>query len=130
MKSISELKKEQQDKLSAIFEKYGIFFAFNAKQFNQQKEKGVKYVSGNMGMIIPKDRVDDFHAAYQQYSKECVAEHQKHIPMDNYIAYELANYEALYTGDMTEAFGAVQAFYPECTLKDMWRVYKDQRNNH
>ena len=127
VKSISELKKEQQGKLSAIFDRYGIFFAFSTQQFNEQRKGGVTYARGTGGMLIPENNVDDYRAAICQHVKDCDAEFRKHVPLDNYIAYELANHEAWYTGSVSAAFSAVRGAYPECTLDDMWRVYKNKR---
>ena len=128
MKSISELKKEQQDKLSAIFEKYGIFFAFSNEQFNSQKKEGVTYVRGVGGMLIPKENAKDFVDAFSRYSKDCETEYQEHVSMNDYIAYELVNNEAWYTGDISVAFEAVQILYPECTIEDVRRVYENKRS--
>jgi len=127
VKTVSELKKEQQDKRSAILNRYGIFFAFSTKQFDEQKQEDVTYVSGGSGMFIPKNNVEDVKSAFAQCLKECTKEFQEQIQLDDYITYELANHEAWYTGDIYTALEVVQTLYPECTIEDVRRVYKDKR---
>ena len=42
-----------QDKQTEVFNKYGVFFAFSDKQYEEKAVKGVKYASMGAGMVAP-----------------------------------------------------------------------------
>lgn len=48
----------KQDKISQVLSQNGAFFAFSDKQFNEQKQEGIKYVSMGAGLICPKENAD------------------------------------------------------------------------
>lgn len=129
MKTIQEIQNEQKDKLSKIFEDLGIFFAFTQTRFNEMKQDGVTYVDGGYGMIIPKDNAQKWKERFDEYSKEGEIEYSTNVPMNEYIKYELNNHECFYTGDYSEALGAVQAYYPDCTIDDVRAVYQEEYKN-
>lgn len=129
MKTISQVKDDQQKRLSAIFDKFGIIFAFSNQQFSKNKKEGVTYVNGLVGgMLIPEKNVADFLAAFNQHSDDCAKEMRELFNMYVYIHYELANHEAWYTGSISEAYPIVKDIYPSCTKEDMWRVWHKVNN--
>lgn len=129
MKTIQQIKKEQQDKLSKMFDDLGIFFAFSKEQLNEKKQDGITYVNGGYGMIIPKDNSQKWKERFDEYSKEGEIEYANHIPMEEYILYELNNHECFYTGDYSEALEAVQVYYPSCTIDSVRAVYQEEYKN-
>lgn len=123
MKTIDEIRKEQERRLSALYKELGIFFAFSQSQFNEHKKEGVTYVDGGLGMIIPKKNVKTFWEKFDKLSNEIISEFNANVPMDDYIRYELANYECFYTGNYGTIIEEVQAYYKQCTIEDIKRVY-------
>ncbi|MDR1699565.1 MAG: hypothetical protein LBR68_00015 [Lachnoclostridium sp.] len=125
--TIADIRKEQESRLSNLFKTLGIFFAFSTEQFNSQKKEGVTYVSAGSGMIIPKDKVEDFKKGFSLMNKEINQLYEKFIPMDDYILCELYNHEAFYTGDLEDSFEAIILHYPDCTMEDVERVFYKKR---
>ena len=126
--TIEQIHKEHQKKLSAMFEEFGVFFAFSKQQFEQSRKAGVEYVSGFAGMIIPKDNVKLVDQRLEFIHKEMTTLICEHIPMEKYILYELHNHEAFYTGEMDDVLELAKSYYPDCTLDDVYKVYR--ANNH
>lgn len=126
MKTIQQLKNEHEDKLSAIFDKLGIFFAFSDWQFDEQKKEGVEYIGGGYGMVLPKANVDEWVRMFDEHTKQCEKDYADNVPLEEYIKYELANHECYYTSEYSEALEPVQLFYPDCTIEDVRKVYFKQ----
>lgn len=124
MANFHQLREEFEVKQSALFKEYGVFFAFSQKQFDEQRKEGVRYVSAEFGMILPKDKVDAFMDAHQKLIEENQARHKAEVDMDEYILYELYNHESFYTGRTSDALRAVWANFPDCTQEDVSRVYR------
>lgn len=110
------------DKQSALFDQYGVFFAFSQKQFLAARKEGVKYVDVGAGMIVPKEHVkivhDTLEQIYQDGIKQDLAENGK----EAIIKRELNNYECYYTGDIGNAFEALEDY--GITYDDVMAVYK------
>ena len=99
-----------QDQQTKIFDKYGVFFAFSNKQFNEAKQDGVKYADLGGGMLAPSDNADNV-------IKELTNLHNKHIKEDlaengkkAIIHRELANHEAQITGEIDDTFDALESY--------------------
>lgn len=90
--------------------KAGAFFAFSDRQFNEQKKEGVKYTSCGMGMICPRENVDqlikDLDEAINNGIKQDIAENG----IDAIITRELHNHEAGYTGSTTATEEALSGY--------------------
>ena len=85
---------------------------------------GVEYVGGCVsGMLIPSNREASFYKEFDKISVEQNAEFVANIPMDDYIKYELYNYECIFTGDYMVAFEHISPVYPDATIEDVKRVY-------
>lgn len=123
MKTINELQKEQNEKMSALFKELGIFFAYSQSQINEQKKEGITYVDAGMGMIVPKQNVKNFWEKFDKLSEEMIADFKANVPMDDYIHYELVNHECFYTGNYGKIIEQVQTLYSQCTMEDIRRVY-------
>jgi len=94
----------------SLNKKYGAFFAFSTKQFEEAQVDGVKYANAGGGLVIPTDNV----AAFVEAQKNMIAEHKQYV-LDNYtvseiVQYELGNHEAGYTGEIEDTVDAVACF--------------------
>lgn len=123
-KSHLEIDKEREVKYSAILDELGIFFAFGQAQFDEKKVEGVTYASGAYGECIPKDNVPEYLKRLKALGEETKKAFADNVDMDEYIAYELSNHEAFYTGEIKDAMSAVIWYFPDVTREDMWRVYR------
>jgi len=98
------------DKQSALFEEYGVFFAFSREQFLEARKEGIKYVNVGAGMIVPKEHVEvvmkSLDEIYQNGIKQDIAENG----IDAIIKRELGNYECYYTGDISDAVEALEDY--------------------
>jgi len=105
---MSRLIMEQQQ--TALFERYGAFFAFGNKQFDEQKEDGVKYVSLFSGLIAPKDNakrlLEELEAITDNYIKRDIKENGKTAIIER----ELANHEAGYTYSIDDTVTALEGY--------------------
>jgi hypothetical protein len=71
--TIQDLKREQDQKLSALFAECGVFWAFSEEQFHKNKtplQEGEKYVSIGAGGYLPKGHVSKFSEGMERIRKE------------------------------------------------------------
>lgn len=129
-KSHLEIDKEREVKYSAILDELGIFFAFGQAQFDEKKVEGVIYASGAYGECIPKENVQEYIRRMRELAEETKKAFTESVDMDDYIAYELGNHEAFYTGEIDDAMRAVIGYFPNVTREDMWRVYRKENEKN
>ncbi|WP_418181308.1 hypothetical protein ACNSOL_12435 (plasmid) [Aliarcobacter lanthieri] len=107
MKTLNDYTSEA---ISAVMEKYGAFFAFSKKQFEEKQVEGVKYVIDGSGMAAPKENyktlVKEMNEIYSEGVKQDIAENG----LNAIIKRELANYECYYTGDIEDAVEALEDY--------------------
>lgn len=119
--TIRDLKQELQDKMTKLFDDYGVFFAFSKDQFDKQKKDGVKYLDGGAGMLIPKDIAkefqDEYNKLYLDFDNKILSDKEL---KNKYILYQLLNHEAFYTGDYYETFERLGKGY---TIEEVKAVY-------
>ena len=118
-----DIQKIKDDLLTKVFEKYGTFFAFSDKQFNEQKKDGVKYVSLGAGMITPKDTADAMLKELDKAIDEAQTKDKELNSKDQIILRELINYECFYTGNITDARERLEAY--GYTADEIRQVYND-----
>jgi hypothetical protein len=123
MKSIGQLKKEHQDKVTKFMDGCGIFFAFSNEQFVKNRTplaEGEVYVALGAGAYIVKSKV----SAYQSGMKQLTAEYKKEVTDNKLrkanILHELNNHECFYTGDVEDALDALGSDY---TLEEVMEVF-------
>jgi len=93
----TEIKKEYQNRLSGLFKKQGVFFAFSNEQFQKNKtplKEGEKYVSIGHGGYIPKSNLYPFLDGMKKLNKwerETIKAQKK--GKEEHILYELNNHE-------------------------------------
>lgn len=129
-KSHQEIDKEREVKYGRILDELGVFWAFSDEQFNEQKVAGITYVSGAYGECIPKENVQTYLTRIKELVEETKKAFTESVNMEDYIRYELANHEAWYTGDISDAMSAVLPYFPDATEVDMWRVYRANKKDY
>jgi len=105
------LNSQQFDKgQTEIFQKHGAFFAFSQKQFDEQKQDGVKYASMYAGMIAPADNADQLHHDLTEYAETFAKKEMAEYGASRIIQHELANHEAQITMDISDTVDAVEIY--------------------
>jgi hypothetical protein len=100
--SIGEIKKEREDRTSALFKECGVFFAFSNKQFEENKTpvaEGEKYCALSGGGCMRSCERQKFRDAFDAMNKWYNAAVDEANLQDAEILYELHNHECYYTGD-------------------------------
>lgn len=123
MTAISQIEKERETKVSAMFEELGVFFAFSNEQFEKSRKEGVTYVQMPYGMIAPKENAQRIHEAFDRIHNQTQASFKQQVPMEEYILHELWNHECFYTGNYSEILDQIQLYYPECMIQDIRKVF-------
>lgn len=127
--NLQDLKKDKEDKVSALIKECSMFFAFSTEQFHENKtplQEGEKYVSLGAGAYMPKSSVQkwiDGDKAIKKWYKEAVKSSK--LRKEN-IIYELANHECWYTYDLEPALMALGADY---TMEEISAVFNQEREN-
>jgi hypothetical protein len=105
-----------------------VFFAFSNEQFTANKtplKDGEKYVSIGSGGYMPKGNVDSYINGIKEINKAFKNDLKQSKELRRqHIAYELANYEAYYTGDIEDTLEALGKGY---TAKEVWSVFNAEK---
>jgi hypothetical protein len=127
---LHEIKKLHQEKMSQLMDECRVFWAFSTEQYQKNKtplEEGEKYVRMDGGGFIPRNSVTkftqgmkDLETWYKNTIKESKLRRQN-------IIYELGNHECWYTGDWTEAMGALGPDYTEEEVKKVFNEEYDKQ---
>jgi len=129
MKYLSEI---IEDKQSALFKKYDVFFAFS----NDQLEEGLKKTRRTkeemtttlgMGMIIPKEHVTAFMDEHTTIIDKGIAEDIAQEGIEAVVRRELYNHEAFYTGDISSTVDSLDSYPVDATY--VHEVYKKEQQN-
>lgn len=126
MKTISEIKREREVRTSAAIKANGVFFAFSNEQFEEGKtplKEGEKYVSIGMGGYMPKGNIAQWRKDLDEIDAWFKAKTAPEKIRRDYIAYELNNHEAYYTGDIEDT---VEALGEDYTNEEVWKVFQEE----
>lgn len=130
MKSLGEIKIEQEKRHTQLFNDCGLFWAFSDEQFNENKttlQDGEKYVAIGSGGYMPKHNVEKFKQGMKDIAKWRKMEIKSNKLEYQQIAYELSNHECYYTGDISDVVGLFSGVY---TVKQIQDVYNKERGKH
>lgn len=122
MKYLSDYMSDAQ---TVAFDKYGAFFAFGQKQFDEKVVQGVKYVQTGSGMIVPKENVQTLMDELERIYNEAVAQDIAENSIDAIIRRELGNHECYYTGNIDDAVGALTVY--EITREQVKAIFLEER---
>ena len=130
MKTITEIKKEREQKHTMLFNSVGLFWAFSEEQFATNKtflKEGDKYISIGNGGYLPKSNIDTFTNGIEiitnWYNKEIKANKKL---IESTILYELNNYECFYTGNIDAAFDVLKDNFNKKQIWTVWNKFKEQ----
>lgn len=126
MKTIQQIKQDEQNALTQLFKEVRLFWAFNNEQLKEglkdiNHQEGEKITSIGSGGYLPKSNVDAFLNGMEKIKKEYKAAIKAHKLRPKLIAYELANHEAYYTGDIQPTLDSLGSDY---TAEEVYTVYR------
>ena len=122
-----EAKKEYDEKYNKEFNKTGVFWAFNNKQFEENKtHKNVpdnEYLSIGAGGYIHKSNKEKLDNFYKVIAPKLKKEFTNSININDLIDYELANHECYYTYDYSEVIYLIN-YYFDMTINEAFEIVK------
>lgn len=128
-----DYKKDYEDKYNAELNKTGVFYAFSKEQFNQNKTKkdasDTEYISVGLGGYIHKSDKDKLDRFLNEIAPKLRAEFISKVNIDDFIKYELVNYECSYTGDYTEVIEVIKMYYTDLSDEDIEQRVKSIFNS-
>jgi hypothetical protein len=111
-----------------LYDKLGCFFAYNAKQFNEAKKEGVKYIRDGV-FFCPKDSVQEYQDQMKYIYTVRKDEYVKEFGAVEIILCELLNHEFGYTGSLRDTKEALTIFseaYPDLFTKEAFKEAVDK----
>ena len=119
------------DKQTALFEEYGVFFAFSNKQLEEKAKPNTEYVALGMGMVMPKQENKEVYKEYfeklNNITKEGIAQDIKENGKKQIIWRELANHEAGYTGSAAQTIDALDGYgFTEEEIKEELKHFLEE----
>lgn len=131
MKTLQQIKADEKNAVNKLFNDCGVFWAFSNQQFEENKtplKEGDKYVSINNGGYMPKSNVDKYINGMKAINKDFKKQMKDSKELRRqHIAYELANHEAYYTGEITDTLTALGSGY---TAKEVWKVWREENKKN
>ena len=118
-----------QEKMTELFEKYGVFFAFSKKQFDEQKKEGVEYASFGAGGLLPESNLKAFNEAFENLCKEETAFNLANFSKEELILNELLNQEAFYTYHISDTFDYLNSKY-NFSREDIQEVFDKHKEEY
>jgi len=114
----------QETKQSAVFDKFGAFFAFSQSQFNEQKKDEIKYISMGCGMVAPTYHADNLAHALKSIYLDAVQQDLKENGIKAIIHRELGNHECQISMSYDDVIDVLQDYgITREQIKSEWREY-------
>ena len=128
--SVASVKKENDDRMTKCFDKYGIFFAFSNEQLERGLKKldlkeGEKVSNLGAGMICRTALVEEFVEVFDKLCNENIERVKQKAGVHNIIRYELSNHECYYTGSTEDAVDKL-AGYDIKDLKLIESIFREE----
>jgi len=111
-----------EKKTSEVLNRYGAFFAFSDKQFNENKKENIKYFRLYGGLIAPSENAKKIMSELKKVTDEGIKQDIKENGIKNIIHRELANYECQIVGDITDAYDILKDY--GITKEQVLKEYK------
>lgn len=121
----------------AIYNKYGVFFAFSTEQLQEGLKTnldngitiaGDKTTKFPLGMFAPTKHKEAVLKELDSNFNEAVKKDIKENGKEKIIVRELYNYECFYTGDIDDALSKVSVY--GYTLEDVQKAYRKEYPNY
>ena len=120
---------QTEKEMSAVFEKYGIFWAFNQKQYDESAKEGVTYVRMPAGELCPKEHAKAYVEEACEIINNGVKRQVEEQGAEAIIRDEFFNHECQITMDissMKEAIATHIELFPELFTDEVIIKVADQ----
>jgi len=116
------------EKQSALLKKYGVFFAFSEKQWNEgvNPELTKADYSAVMGGYCPTKNAAEFIVEHAKVVQAAVAEDVAENGLQAIIIRELNNHECYCTGDIYDAVEALKLY--NVPAEEVNKVFNNQKH--
>jgi hypothetical protein len=126
MKTVQQLNQERETAQTELFKQVRLFWAFSNQQLEEGKkqinyQEGEKLVHIGGGGYIPKSNVDTFLNGLETINKAYKEGVKQNKLRPKLIAYQLANHECYYTGDIQPALMALGNDFTEEEVRQVYR---------
>lgn len=118
MKYLQDYMNESQ---SQLLDECGAFFAFSNKQFDEQKQNGITYISMGAGLLCNEEHVTKLITGMDEILNRAVRQDLAENGQNAIIERELYNYECIYTGDISPCVDALSVY--DIPLDDIKAVF-------
>lgn len=118
MKTLNDYK---DDAISALLDKYGAFFCFGSKQFEEKRKPEVKYTYCGAGLLVPSEHAHTVISGIIEIGDQAVEQDKQENGKEKIIERELFNHEAFYTNDISSTVEALQVY--GYTQEDVWPIF-------
>lgn len=108
MKYLSDYTEEAK---SELFKTFGAFFAFSDKQFNEQKEHGIKYVDLSFGLLAPEKTHEELIEKLDNIHHEGIKKDIEENGIPAILQREFRNHECQIAGDPEDAINALEDYH-------------------
>tara|TARA_R100001443_G_C3354720_1_gene177672 strand:+ start:984 stop:1382 length:399 start_codon:yes stop_codon:yes gene_type:complete len=98
--------------ISELIKNNGGFFAFNDKQFKDNKKDGVKYARLYSGLIAPKENIEAIIKGIDDINKKGIIQDMEDHSIKQIIFRECSNYELQYSDDGLKELSDTLIDYP------------------
>lgn len=139
METFETIKKKFDDELTLIYQKYGAFFAFSDKQFEEQRNPKVeKYCTINYGLICPLGNEKDLSNEMDQLFSKKMDYTVEKLGAKRIIENSFFEHETAYTGDESDMMYELSIYineYPDLFTNELIEATKkecykwDRENN-
>lgn len=133
MTILNDVLKKYQDSVNRVIDECEVFYAFTDKQFEEglakvrSTDSKATVIKLGGGVFIPTRNIDKYYdglATCKENFKSIIDHYNLH---DQYIEYQLCNYESYYTGDIEYAFGSMIGDY---TISRVLEVFNKNKHLH
>ena len=129
MQDLQSIKVQREAKVSQLITLSDMFFAFSNEQFAENKTQLAeddKYLSIGMGAYLPKSKIDTYLKGMDEITVWYKSQIKTNKLRCKDIAYQLANHECYYTGELQPALDALGDGY---TYEEVKQVYRKEMKN-
>ena len=126
---MTKLTFNMQEKMTEVFNKYGVFFAFSDEQFLRQRVEGVEYTTFGAGSVIPVENYDAFMEEFNQLDDAHTKFKLENFTKEELILEELRNHECFYTWEIDEVVELMKGKY-NFTLQDVQEVFNKNKDKY
>ena len=126
---MTKLTFNMQERMTEVFNKYGVFFAFSDEQFLRQRVEGVEYTTFGAGSVVPVKNYDAFMEEFNQLDDEHTKFNLENFTKEELILDELRNHECFYTWEIDEVVELMESKY-NFTLQDVQEVFNKNKDKY